>query len=271
MIDPLRPWQTLFDAATAGTYTLPATLVEQRAAIDRLDAELTTLRDTRPDPATGERDAIDGTKLAATNSTPLPSASTLRQARQAAADADDQLGVLGRARDELAQELAAQIVDLGPQVIAEHLRPVHDGIVTQFTNASAVLPAQPTSDALLQASASIRQTWADLEAAASNYHKVRDAAGKLNRPARLAEDITAEFALMSNLREVWPDWRVGRPPPWSDNDPRRTLLILVRLGAKLWLPTAAEQYNAWHEAHGAALETARQNRADLQAYGGVYQ
>lgn len=270
MTDPIRPWQTLFEAHDQNVFELPGDVLKLRAAVGRLDDELATVRASRPDPAAAERQAVDAAKAAAASRKAF-AATGLREVREATADHDSLVHVLDRARAELAGELAALIVDSAPQIVTEHLRPVHDRLAAQFEQAAAVLPDPATVDAMMRASDQARQAWLDLDAAVIAYHRVRDAAARLNRQAPVVNDTHGEFALMRNVRDVWPDWQVGRPPPWTHADPRQTILWLVRHGAQLWLPTSAEQDAAWHEAHGVALEQAVQGRRQLAAWSGLFE
>lgn len=269
MPDPIRPWQALFEAHDQNVFELPGDVLKLRAAVGRLDDELATVRASRPDPAAAERQAVDAAKAAAASRKAF-AATRLREVRESTADLDSLVHVLGRARAELAGELAGLIVDSAPAIITERLRPVHDRLAAQFEQAAAVLPDPASVDALMRASEQARQTWLGLDAAAAAFHRVRDAAARLNRQTPVVSDAHGEFAMLRNVRGVWPDWQVGRPPPWTHTDPRQTILWLVRHGAQLWLPTSAEQDAAWHEAHGAALEQAVQGRRQLAAWSGVF-
>ncbi|MFD7786518.1 hypothetical protein ACFV4Q_26055 [Streptomyces nojiriensis] len=68
--------------------------------------------------------------------------------------------------------------------------------------------------------------------------------------------LTSPLAEVANLPDLVPDWEPahhGRTPwPWHTTVFHVRMGWLLDRGARLWLPTAAQQTEAWHKAHPEA-------------------
>lgn len=268
-LDTLRQWAPMFDDCAANVYDLPPELLKARAALTRLDAEIAAAVQTRPDVAAVTAGVVDAVKAAAHAGKAWPKVAPIREATTAAADHDLRRQILDRARQELAAEVNELIISDAEALIVDYLRPAHTRLVKTFAQAAQLIPEAPTTDVLMRADDKTRKAWLDLDDAVTAYGRVRAMAERLGRIEGVEHDMQGEFAMVRNMREIWPDWQIGRTPPWASTDPRLTYLWLARHGADLWLPTSAERDAAWWAKHGAKVEQHRYNTQQGQALAAV--
>lgn len=267
--DTLRQWAPMFDDCAANVFDLPPELLKAHAALARLDEEIASATRNRPDPGAVTAEVVAATKAAAYSGKAWPKVTPIREATTAAADHDLRRQTLDRARQELAGAVYDLIVTDAETLIVDYLRPVHTRLVAKFAEAAQLIPEAPTTDVLMRAGDETRTAWLDLDDAVSAYGRIRATAERLGRLEAVEHDVQGEFAMVRNMREIWPDWQIGRTPPWASTDPRLTYLWLARHGADLWLPTSAERDAAWWAKHGAKVEQHRANRQQAQALAAV--
>ena len=224
---------------------------------------------TRPDPTATTRDVVAATISAARSGKPWPGVAAITAAATAVAEHDLRRQILDRARQELGGTLGDLIVTSAEEILTAYLRPVHDRLAATFVAAGKLIPEAPSTDALMRASDKVRKAWLDLDDSAATCARVRDTAERLNRFTPAQHDVHGEYAMVRNLLDVWPEWQVGRTPPWQSNDPRLTYLWLARHGADLWLPTSAERDAAWWASHGEAVDRAKHHRGQLEGFRGL--
>lgn len=266
MIDPLRQWQPMFDDARDNLHDLPDVLLKAHQAVERLGAEVAASRTDRPDLAAVERRVTDGYLTAARNGKGWPDVSVIRETKTATADHDLRTQVLDRAQTEVSADLLGHIHDHAEQIVTDYLRPVHDRLVTAFEAAAAVLPEAPTTDVLMRAPDKVRKTWLSLDDTVSQHARLTSTAARLNRLTPVQHDTSGEFANLTNLVDIWPDWQIGLTPPWENTDPRLTRLSIIRAGGKMWLPTSAERDAAWWTKYGERVEQVKSNRFALEGF-----
>jgi len=270
MIDPLRQWQPMFDDARDNLHDLPAELLATHRAVERLTAEMASANRQRPDAAAVERQCVSDFRAAAHHTKPAwPDVVTIRETKTATDDHDLRTQVLERAHSETAAELLGFIHDSAAVIVTDYLRPAFDRLVTAFEAAASVLPEAPTTDVLMRAPDKVRKTWLALDDDVSKHARITATAVRLNRLSPPVHDVEGEFASLTNVRAIWPDYGVGRTPPWEDTDPRLTRLAIIRAGGDMWLPTSAERDAAWWAKYGAQVEKARGNRFALEGFRAV--
>lgn len=267
--DHLQPWQPLFDNAAAGFYDLPADLLADRAALQRLDDELAQVHADHRDPTAALLDVTSATIAAARSGKAWPKVTTVSDARTHEMHRAIKEQVLSDARSALASELLSNIQTQAANLIADYLRPKHDEAVKRIREYAALLPADVSAEHLLRADEKMRTAWLDLESVVSAYSRITTVAGQLGRTTPPKHDERGEFASMRNLAEVWPTYEaptwVNKTAPWPTDDQRRKLLWLVHNGAELWLPTVAERDAAWWEKYGERVEAHVNNRRQARA------
>jgi hypothetical protein len=210
---------------------------------------------------------------AAADGRPLPDVAAIQQAAKAETQAiEDRRGVINQAIDHASELLDMAIRDNASRIITEHLRPHHDQIVAELTQAVAVIAKYPTVLDAFKATARDQKLYASALELRAQYRAVRAAWEAVSRVGPPVEhDISGEFAMVRNVNEVWTEGRaqnVGRP--WPDGD--AGLDWLVTHGAQLWLPTAAERDARWLEVHelaGQRIQAAQAERERALAMRGV--
>lgn len=267
MIDPLRQWQPMFDDAHGNLHDLPAGLLATHRAVERLTAEMASANRQRPDAAGVERQCVSDFRAAANHTKPAwPDVATIRRTKTATDDHDLRSQVLERAHSETAAELLGLIHDHADAIITDYLRPVFDRLVAAFTVAASVLPESPSVDALMRAPDKVRKAWLGLDDDVSRHARITSTALRLNRLSPVVHDVEGEFASLTNVRDIWPDYGVGRTPPWENPDPRLVRLSIIRAGGKMWLPTTRERDDAWWAKHGERVEQTKSNRFALEGF-----
>jgi hypothetical protein len=259
----------MFDDARDNLHDLPAELLSAHQAVERLGAEVVASRTARPDLAAVERKVTDGYLTAARNGKAWPDVATIREARTAVGDHDLRSQVLDRAQTEASAELLGLIHDHADAIITNCLRPAFDRLVAAFTVAASVLPESPSVDALMRASDKVRKTWLSLDDDVHKHARITSTAVRLTRLNPPVHDVEGEFASLLNVRDIWPDYGVGRTPPWENTDPRLTRLSIIRAGGQMWLPTPAERDAAWLAKHGERVEQVKANRFALEGFRAV--
>jgi len=205
-IDTVRQWAPMFQDCADHVYDLPGDLVKVHQALGRLDEQITSTASDQPDPTAVTRDVIAITKAAAlAGKAAWPDVAAIRQTTEAGADHELRRQVLERARQEMAGELSDLIVNGAERILVDCLRPAFDRLVTAFTAAAKVIPEAPTTDTLMRASDTVRTAWLSLDDNVSTCTRIRDTAEKLNRLTPVQHDVFGEFAMMTNLLEVWPE------------------------------------------------------------------
>lgn len=239
----------LFAGHDAGGWTLPDELLASRRAVDTLTA---ASRYGLTEPAA--RDALDAaTVAAARNGDPLPDPSPVLDARRADEAAQIVLDIAQQAGEREAERLVALAVDLGDEVVREHLRPALDAALADGRKAYATY-SDVGSDAheLLTAPAKVREAFLAIEEPARRCAAVRAARGDLLTAGYQAAldqtDRIGYFGLFRNADAVWTlgyDQRGSlNPPPWP-SDPRELFVWILSGSAQPWLPTVDEQDQAW--------------------------
>jgi len=218
----LRNWAPMFDDARDNLHGLPAELLSAHQAVERLDAEVAVTRPDRPDLAAVEREVTDGYLTAARNGEAWPDVAVIREARTAVADHDLRDQVLERAQTEASAELLGLIHDHADAIITDYLRPVFGRLVAALEVAASVLPESPSVDALMRAPDKVRKAWLALDDDVSKHARITSTALRLNRLNPPVHDVEGEFASLTNVRDIWTGYGVGRTrrgstltPAWS--------------------------------------------------------
>lgn len=258
----------LFEPADAGVYELPSEITAIRKAIDRLHMPTAEVQSVS---AVLARLTAETRAAAIAGSEDLPDASAVMVAeREQAVDLHRQR-IVADARDQLSESLIATVADQADRIIGEYLRPAHDAAVAALAD-SAALTAQYESDprAALTAPAKVRTALAGQPDSYQRYITCIQARSVvLGCGAVPQRDDTQILSGIHNAEDLWP--RRARPTaarPWPDG--LAGVLWLLRNGAELWLPTAAEQDERYEEVYGEAEREQAAHVSHLRAYGAMF-
>jgi len=261
----LRP---LFDGVDAGVFSLPAEVLELRAAVDNLAVQ--------PAPALTEDDVraelTAATVTAARRGEAPPDLTPLLEARrrddlerarrQVIVDAD------ARARAQLGTAVAA----VADEIITEHLRPVVEDVMAKGRRQVEVFGAHGTEPAaLFTAPPKVRQAYTDFTAGVHRYEVARAGRAVLTRVgAQPQYDARGWFGEVRNAEVLWPDVAAGLKtdrarPEWFGMATPVRLQWFAQHGAEVWLPTPAQQDRRWYEVLGEQYDQQQRLRAAYQA------
>lgn len=242
-----------------------------RAAVERVDAELTRCAEGAPNPTAVRETLRRQFAVAALAGAKWPDPATVVEAERAAEAHEAKVEALTAARGDIAEDLAEAVHSLSDRLIVENLRPAFEVTVDQIRTVADALPADLSADALLRSPDKVRKAWLGLDETIGRLTRLREQAEHLRRlrPAQLDE--SGECRTFRNLRAVWAEYQPGRTPPWSGLTPREAVLWQVRAGLEPWLPTGEEQDARFEEIHAAGLagmQRQRHARAAVSAWGG---
>ena len=156
-----------------------------------------------------------------------------------------------RMRTEVAVQLEAALADVVADqqtvIIEKSLQPALAALVVDASKAAELLPEDANDRMMLVAHDDVREAWNDATAAAKVYAVIRGAWDALGVAA--GDDQAGEFRELANQDQLWRrsengNLHAGQQPPWPADEPHR-LLWLVRHGARLIVPTAAERQQLW--------------------------
>jgi len=254
----------LSEPADAGVYELPSELTAIRKAIDRLHlptAEVQSVGDVLA------RLTAETRAAAIAGSDDLPDVSAVLVAEQEEATELHRQRIVADARDQLSESLIATVADQADRIIGEYLRPAHDGAVAALAD-SAALTAQYESDprAALTAPAKVRSALAGQPDSYQRYVTCIQARTVVLGCAAVPQrDDTNILANIRNAEDLWPRRsRYTAACPWPDG--LAGVLWLLRHGAELWLPTAAEQDERYEQVYGEAEREHAADASHLRAY-----
>lgn len=136
--------------------------------------------------------------------------------------------------------------------VLDLLRDAHDDAVIDATTLCSKIDSHGLTDQWPdEAPADVRKARVQLKAVGVRYGHIGSARrilGSFLDPCRI--DLDGEFAEMTNRADLFtPAWRLPTPAPWDGKAPDARLYLLVRMGAKLWMPSPAEQDAAYATAH----------------------
>lgn len=259
----------LFDGADAELYTLPDPVIQLRRAV----ALLAEYDLPAPPAAMVVLDGlVEQTRQAAKDGQPLPDAAPVLAAEEANKAYEHQRRILNDAGERTENELLSVAAANADTIISVHLRPAHDAVVARLAEAAKLTTQYPDARSALTAGAKVRAAVAELPSLCQVHGAILVARAALTRlPGCQPAHPDSPTSWIANAEEIWPseNWGRGRPP-WPEGPDG--LLFLVRNGAKLWMPTAAEEDRAFEETSlFAALVQAQRNRANLQGMRQIYQ
>lgn len=256
--------QNIFTPADAGLFTLPEQVNQVRAALARLTIGTT---DQPPGPDATMELLVHQAKEAAKAGTDLPDPVSVLTAHQNQKVHQYRQQMIARATEETESEVYRSVMDSADEIIREHLRPVHDSTVASL-RASLEISGSYADDprSALTAPVKIRTALAEQPTLHDRLEIVNAARTVLFRQPDYEPQYEPDslHSWIRNAEEVWPrvDRRTRRP--WPDGLAGTTWLL--RHGAVLWMPTAAEHDAAWWAQYGEETERLRANRTHLNAY-----
>lgn len=272
-------WSDMFADHERGLYTLPDHVVKHWDAFRRIEARVAELVTAVPDPNRVEQELVDtfvdkAGKGGKDGKASWPTGRGVVEEQAALASRNMEIRAAERAYQIVAGDLNEAIRANADAIVTEHLRAAFEPLLTVFARAAEVLPDGGLAAVMDELASSdddaVRSAWRDLDRAASVYRRLSAAADRLNRLSPPQHDVQHEYAVMKNVKQVYPQWRPGVPSPWSTEDPRIRLLRMTRMGCELWLPSSRERDEAWWSAYGEQVEQHQRNRAALSAYSAAF-
>ncbi len=254
----------LVQSAEGAGYTLPTELLDAYATYHRVKALEV------PEPPTADVEAAASRIVSATAAgEPADPLAEAHQFEQGVRDfqAVSTARTLVGAATEQAANLAAGLADtLTEQIIAERLRPAIEAVYAKTREVAAALDGYGLDPhALVTAPAKSRNAYAALPGLVTRWQLIHTARRLANTIGHRApqHDVNGLFAEFQDPLALSPTWRLPMPIPQipAPQDPTERLLWTVSdaaAPAHPWLPTVAEQDEAWWEQFGEAAEMRRQ-------------
>jgi hypothetical protein len=170
----MMPVEVLFQGHAAGAYTLPEQLIEDRAALHRVQSALSKLS-APPDPAVVVEELATAAASAATIKT-----ADLGKKMRAAEDAVDEhlatLHVLRQIETKAGAAVRQTMDQLAYDIADEHLRPAADGVLAEAGELAPKLSGAVTLEAVFRSGDEAgRKAWFELEGLADRWRLIRAA------------------------------------------------------------------------------------------------
>lgn len=246
----LRRLHELFELADEGVLELPSHVVAESDAHASLAERTAALPPEPPDIGKVLTD-----RLVAGESMPTEDEIAVERSHDAANRIRRQSA---SAAVEILQERVLSSItgdDSATDIIATSIRPALEATVAAAKAAVAALGENDANDPLrlLVAPAEVREARAALDGIAARYGRLRAVQRVLGEWDQARFDGDGHFIEMANPYEFVPRGAsnnvMGRfVPPWP-NDAVGRLVYLIRHGARLWCPVAAERDAAFAEAN----------------------
>jgi hypothetical protein len=267
--------KSLIESAQAGRYTLPAELTQAyETVINTRQIQLTA-------PPTLEVNEA-ANRLAATveaGGTPdlmalgreVHDATAARQAHQHAQQ------ILNTAVEQVAERAALLAIDLNAAIITDHLRPALERVYDEARDAAGNLGGYSLDPhALLTAPAKVRNAYLRLPELAARRSAIIDARRLVNQIGRHVpqHDQSHLFGTFRNPMFFQPGWQPPmqiQPLPFP-TQPVDVLLWIISdevAAAEPWLPTVAQQDQAWLAQFGDAMNKRHAAHDHANALAGV--
>lgn len=261
-------------AEQVGAYQLPPDIVEAKTLADAAAA-------IPPAPRPPTKDAVwrklvdDATDAFLRGSTTrLPDASPLETNRVDLVQWEHGERLRAEVVSALEERLNTMVIAAADDIITAALQPALAQVVATVEASARVLPDDPTiTDAVvLIAKTDIRKAWIAATEAAKTHSAIMAAAEALRPPSEV--DAAGEFSWCSNLDDVWPrpahrNLPAATKAPWPVEQPQR-LLWLIRHGARLIVPTAAEQDQLWKAKYRERVAQTAINRHNLEGFRAIF-
>ncbi|MFE2868773.1 hypothetical protein [Embleya sp. NPDC059259] len=241
------PCPNLFAGHDAGLYRLPDHITDPRRAHAALaDPRAAAEPDMPPPDRLAETLALE-TIDALSAGRDRPDTTAVDRARTAWQQHDDDLDVIRRAREQVADIVTSRIRGDAERLILDTLAPAHDQAVNDFAGAWATLlgHGQTNPAQLISAPARIRKAAARVDQATDTYRAMWSVRHDLDAIGiRCADDPHGQYAAIRNPRDlVGPHAPLGRAP-WRNLDTRAFLAWMTEHDGRLWMPTIDEQAQA---------------------------
>jgi hypothetical protein len=275
----MAPYDALFTGHEAGYWSLPDDVLRARRALDTLDvrravarADLAEADHRRANYEAAQAVAalaVGGRKVPEHPGEPLVAFDERRQLL-----AFDE-GVLSEARTIAADALLRVLGAGADRIVRETLRPAFEEVVRMVCEqAPAVAGIDLTADTGWTASESVREARQIIDGLVPRWVAVLDAHARLLGIKRES----AAYSPIRTIDEVYPNRRpiMGRvaPAPWPTGTDRasvaaRLVYYLTAEGIDLWLPTLAEEREAFDEAEAGRRKMPRIMASEPDAMSGV--
>lgn len=187
---------------------------------------------------------------------------------------DRAASVLQAARAQAESQAVNAAADLADKVITDHLRPAFEQVLAQAGRIAENLQGHDLDPRqLLSAPAKVRTGWLELQNLTERHDVLRRARGLINTAGlrQSQHDTQQQFATFADPHALTGYTPGSGPPPRIDypQDKGRLLLWLVGEAAKArpWLPTVAEQDEAWWNVYGETVQKLRGSAAFAESVG----
>ena len=138
-------------------------------------------------------------------------------------------------------------------IVRDSLRPAFDEVLGRVRRLAPPLRGLNLDNAeqMIRSPDAARRAWVELQALVPRWHAILDAHGRLLGLDRESHDYTP----IRNVDDVYPNRRaiMGKvaPAPWPPEPMARLLWLATTDGLELWLPTLADERDAYEAAEGA--------------------
>ena len=261
----------IFSGFDQGHFTLPDRVLEARTAaqfLRKIVSEFPT--DFTADVNLEERLVREAKEAAANKS--LPDFGPLFEAIQQRPVEEARRRVLQRASREAAECIYDAVRNAAEEIVTGHLRPALEQLMAKAANFETKLRdvrLEVTDASMLTASKAQQDAWVELKTLAERYVEIRAGRQTLKdigyKPGIDGDD-GGLFEEFENFDDLWPQyggWTAAtQKAPWPSERTNR-LIWIVRSEARPWMPTVAEQNEAY-----AAYVPRNKERVNRQLGGG---
>lgn len=252
----LSRFESIFAQQSVGLYELPKELLEEKAAAERIENELSNLPEINPAEA-GEKLVAD-TVAAAIKGATLPDAGQLVTDVDKAEAVEVRRATLRSALDRFNFERARKLPGYVGRIISEYLRPALETLLDDARTLAPMLTeygAEPDVSTMLDAPKKAQQAWRRFLELSARYDALRFGQSELEKVQPPQQDTNGRFREFRNGDELWPEMGVSTGPygtesswdsvpPWPTSTPAAKLLWIVRETNPIpdpWMPTSAER------------------------------
>jgi hypothetical protein len=251
----MAPYDALFTGHDAGYWNLPDEVIRARKALSTLDARRAAVRaemaDLEPMKVTAEAAVAVADLAGAGKRLPeqVGSALVVADDRRRALAFDDQ--ALESARTIVAQRLVVVLRDATDRMVRDALRPAFVEIVATARSLAPALAGVNLQSGGWSASEAERRARESLRDLMPRWLAILDAHARLlgiDRESRWYSPVRSIDAVYPKRTMI-----AGRipPPPWPTDPAERLLWWVSSEGVELWLPTLAEEREAYEAAEEA--------------------
>ena len=207
---------------------------------------------------------------------PVKMAAAAEAARSTAARLDVARNLIALAIETAAQHAVAAATDAADRIIVDCLQPVYAAVLAQAVKVAPSLRGVDLDTGGWNVPPKVVEARNTLKALAERGQMLRQARNAIVGVAgqEPQHDGADQFLLMREPQNLVPEYSANRPlpPPDVPKEPAAALLWLVTEGepGKPWLPTVAEQDQAWMLVFGEAMNMRQAASVSARATAGMH-